>query len=117
VTNRAALTEILERRFAEEDGHELTRRMLEAGLPAGPVLHVDEAMAAAHTAHREMVAEMGWFRALGTPIKLSRTPGGARTPPPRFGEHAREVLAQHGFTDAEIEALREQGVVVEARRK
>jgi formyl-CoA transferase len=117
VANRAALTEILERRFAEEDGHALTRRMLEAGLPAGPVLHVDEAMAAAHTAHREMVAEIGWFRALGTPIKLSRTPGGARTPPPRFGEHGREVLARHGFSEAEIEALAREGVVVEARRR
>ncbi|GGG40586.1 CoA transferase [Caldovatus sediminis] len=117
VANRAALTEILERRFAGEDGHELTRRMLEAGLPAGPVLHVDEAMAAPHTAHREMVAEIGWYRALGTPIKLSRTPGGARSAPPRFNEHGREVLARHGFSEAEIEALARAGVVVERRRK
>ena len=50
VVNKAALTEVLNARFADEDGHELTRRMLAAGLPAGPVLHVDEAMAAEHTA-------------------------------------------------------------------
>jgi crotonobetainyl-CoA:carnitine CoA-transferase CaiB-like acyl-CoA transferase len=41
--------------------------MLAAGLPAGPVLHVDEAMAAEHTAFRNMVAQIGDFRALNTP--------------------------------------------------
>jgi crotonobetainyl-CoA:carnitine CoA-transferase CaiB-like acyl-CoA transferase len=117
VTNRHELTELLETRFAEEDGHELCRRMLEAGLPAGPVLHVDEAMKAAHTAHRQMVTELGWFRGLGTPIKLSRTPGGTRAAPPRFNEHGRAVLAKHGFSEAEIEALARDGVMVEERRR
>jgi crotonobetainyl-CoA:carnitine CoA-transferase CaiB-like acyl-CoA transferase len=117
VTNRHELTELLETRFAEEDGHELCRRMLEAGLPAGPVLHVDEAMKAAHTAHRAMVTELGWFRGLGTPIKLSRTPGGTRAAPPRFNEHGRAVLAKHGFSEAEIEALAREGVMVEERRR
>jgi len=55
--------------------HELTRRMLAVGLPAGPVLNVDEAIAGDHTAHRNMVTELGGYRGLGTPIKLSRTPG------------------------------------------
>jgi formyl-CoA transferase len=117
VTNREALTEILEARFAAEDGHDLTRRMLQAGLPAGPVLHVDEAMAAPHTAHREMVTELDGYRGLGTPIKMSRTPGGTRAAPPRFAEHTEEVLARHGFSAEEIAGLRAGGVLVEARRK
>ncbi|MDO9709769.1 CaiB/BaiF CoA transferase family protein [Paracraurococcus lichenis] len=117
VTNRDALTALLEARFAEEDGHDLTRRMLAAGLPAGPVLHVDEAMAAEHTAHRAMVTELGGYRGLGTPIKLSRTPGGTRAAPPRFAEHTEEVLASRGFSAEELKALRASGVLVEQRRK
>jgi formyl-CoA transferase len=117
VTNREALTAVLEARFAAEDGHDLTRRMLEAGLPAGPVLHVDEAMAADHTAHREMVTELDGYRGLGTPIKLSRTPGGTRAVPPRFAEHTAEVLARHGFTTDEVAALEAEGVLVGTRRK
>jgi formyl-CoA transferase len=117
VINRDALTEILEKRFSTEDGHDLTRRMLTVGLPAGPVLHVDEAMAADHTAFREMVADIGDYRALNTPIKLSRTPGGARTRPPRFNQHGREVLLARGFSEAEIVALEADGVIVGARRK
>jgi formyl-CoA transferase len=117
VVNKAALTEVLNARFANEDGHELTRRMLAAGLPAGPVLHVDEAMAAEHTAFRNMVAQIGDFRALNTPIKLSRTPGGARSAPPRFNQHGRDVLVARGFSEAEIAALENDGVIVQARKK
>jgi len=69
------------------------------------VLYVDEAMAADHTAHREMVTELGAYRGLGTPIKLSRTPGGTRSAPPRFNEHGEAVLRARGFSDAEIAVL------------
>src|SRR6202047_4765146 len=92
VVHRDALTKKLNARFADEDGYELTHRMLAAGLPAGPVLNVDEAMAADHTEHRNMVTEIGAYRGLGTPIKLSRTPGGTRSAPPRFNEHGEAVL-------------------------
>jgi crotonobetainyl-CoA:carnitine CoA-transferase CaiB-like acyl-CoA transferase len=84
---------------------------------AGPVLNVDEAMAADHTAHRKMVTELGAYRGLGTPIKLSRTPGGTRSAPPRFNEHGDAVLRQRGFSDAEIAALASEGVLVQKRRK
>jgi len=117
VVNRDALADALNTRFADEDGHELTQRLLAAGLPAGPVLYVDEAMEAAHTAHRKMVTELGAYRGLGTPIKLSRTPGGTRSAPPRFNEHGEEVLRARGFSEAEIAALAREGVLVQQRRR
>ncbi|MCI0753983.1 CaiB/BaiF CoA transferase family protein [Teichococcus vastitatis] len=116
VTNREALTAILEERLAEEDGHSLCDRMLAAGLPAGPVLNVDEALAEPHTAHRGMVTELGDFRALGTPVKLSRTPGGTRSAPPRFGQHGEQVLARHGYSAEEIAALKAEGILFDRRR-
>src|SRR5262249_62042053 len=42
------------------------------------------------------------------PIQQTRTPLGtpkAPRPPPRQGEHTREVLAEYGFSDAEITAI------------
>jgi crotonobetainyl-CoA:carnitine CoA-transferase CaiB-like acyl-CoA transferase len=36
-----------------------------------------------------------------------------RRPPPRIGEHAREVLAEVGFPQTEIEALIRSGAVKE----
>ncbi|WP_419896353.1 CaiB/BaiF CoA transferase family protein [Roseomonas sp. USHLN139] len=116
VVNRDALTEILEARLASEDGHDLCDRLLAAGLPAGPVLNVDEALSQPHTAHREMVTELGDFRALGTPIKLSRTPGGTRAAPPAFNQHGDAVLSRHGFSADEIASLKADGILVERRR-
>ena len=116
VRHRAALIEQLSAAFAAQDGHPLCDRLLRAGLPAGPVLPVDEAMAAPHTAAREMVAEIGGVRTLGTPIKLSRTPGGARTPPPRFAEHSEDILAAAGYSPEELAKLRGSGVVHNTRR-
>jgi formyl-CoA transferase len=115
--NRDALTAILGAAFAAADGQELALRLIRAGVPAGPVLWVDEATTAPHTEHRQMVTELGWYRGLGTPIKLSRTPGGTRAAPPRFGADGDAVLAAHGFAAEEIAALRASGVVLSERRR
>ncbi len=53
----------------------------------------------------------------GTPVKLpavtpkmSATPGGTRWMGPQLGEHNHAILQSLGYNDAEIQALREQGV-------
>ena len=116
LTNRAALIALLVAAFAEQDGRAISMHLIRNGVPAGPVLPVDEALAAPHTAHREMVTELGGYRGLDTPIKLSRTPGGTHAPPPRFGEHGAEVLRRHGYSAADIERLEASGVVYTQRR-
>jgi len=122
VTNREALAEQLGAAFAGQDGEALCHALLQAGLPAGPVLAVDQAIQAEHTAARAMVTELpldggGSYRALGTPIKLSRTPGAARSVPPRFNEHGADVLAGLGYTAAEVQQLRADGVLHDVRRR
>jgi crotonobetainyl-CoA:carnitine CoA-transferase CaiB-like acyl-CoA transferase len=117
LVNRVALTLALAEAFADQDGVDLALRLMHAGVPAGPVLPVDQATAAPHTAHREMVTELDWYKGLATPIKLSRTSGGTRRPPPKFNEHGTEVLKQHGYSEAEIDALREAGVLHVKRRR
>ncbi|MSO89968.1 MAG: CoA transferase [Acetobacteraceae bacterium] len=114
--NRNVLTEALTRAFATQDGHSLADRLIRNGVPAGPVLWADEATSAPHTAHREMVTELDWYKGLGTPIKFSRTPGGMRALPPKFGEHGAAVLAKHGYTQDEIVAFEKSGVLLTKRR-
>jgi crotonobetainyl-CoA:carnitine CoA-transferase CaiB-like acyl-CoA transferase len=68
---------------------------------------------------REMVVEvehrkLGPVRTLGLPVKFSDTPGQVRTGAPLYGQHTREVLEEHGFPEAEIEALIADGAVVAA---
>jgi formyl-CoA transferase len=115
--NRDALSEQLAAAFAGQDGNELALKLIRGGVPAGPVLPVDQSTAAPHTAHREMVTELDWYRGLGTPIKLSRTQGGTRAAPPRFGEHGAEILSQHGYSPEQIAELMASDVVLRERRQ
>jgi formyl-CoA transferase len=117
LANRQALIDALAATLHEQDGEALCMKLLKLGLPAGPVRPVDVSMVAEHTAVREMVTELDGYRGLGTPIKLSRTPGGTRRKPPRFAQDSEEVLTQHGFSKEEIAALHRDGIIQSARRR
>lgn len=88
-----------------------------AGIPAGPVYTPQQAL------DDPQVAAMGFLTAVSgypglnraapvadLPVKLSATPGGIRTPPPRAGEHSQEILASLGYTPEEIAAFHASGV-------
>src|SRR5690606_24685516 len=64
----------LERLLAPHDCAPLARRLIEAGVPCGPVHDVGEVLAHPHTQHREMIVEIGSYKGTGSPIKLGRTP-------------------------------------------
>ena len=48
---------------------------------------------------------------------MSRTPGAVGGPAPGLGEHGCTVLAEHGFTPEEIDALIADGALVDGGRK
>jgi crotonobetainyl-CoA:carnitine CoA-transferase CaiB-like acyl-CoA transferase len=91
--HRAALKPILESLLRDHDCVELADRLIRLGVPCGPVLTVPDAVDSPHARHRGMVVQLGSYRGMGWPIKLSRTPASLRHPPPRLGEHTAEILA------------------------
>jgi crotonobetainyl-CoA:carnitine CoA-transferase CaiB-like acyl-CoA transferase len=103
--NRDALRLAISPVLAELDGQEIADKLLAAGVPCGPVLEIDDVIAHPHTQHREMAVKIGDYQGFGTPVKLSRTPGSARTVPQRFGEATRKVLASAGYSGSDIDAL------------
>src|SRR5918996_6021746 len=117
LANRTALTERLQALLAKQDGEALCTRLLSAGVPAGPVRDVAQVWSDAHTRRRGMAAEVGDYRGWGPPIKFSRTPGAIRRTPPRHGAHGREILAEFGFGEDEIDRLAAGGVLIEQRRR
>jgi crotonobetainyl-CoA:carnitine CoA-transferase CaiB-like acyl-CoA transferase len=95
---------------------EWTARLVGAGVPAGPVRPVNEALADPQLAAREMLmplahAAAGEINVLGVPVKLSETPGGVHSAPPILGEHTDRVLSELGYDAPEIASLRHEGVV------
>jgi crotonobetainyl-CoA:carnitine CoA-transferase CaiB-like acyl-CoA transferase len=87
-------------------------------VPAGPVNTIPDVMEHPHTIFRQMrVGAEDGYGALGVQAKLSRTPGGARSGPPKFGSATRAVLSEAGISADEIETLVNDGVALVNRRK
>ena len=114
--HRNELAQLLGEKLRGRSTREWLQALDKADIPAGPIQSIGEMAADPQTLAREMVVELdhpvaGRTRALGLPVKFSATPGGIRRPSPLFGQHTREVLAEHGFADAEIDALVAEGAV------
>ena len=76
-----------------------------------PVLTAAEAAGHHHNVARGTFIEVGGITQPGPAPRLSRTPGEVRRPPAHAGQHTDELLAEAGFTDDEVAALRDSGAV------
>ena len=89
------------------------------GIPAGPVMDVNQMHVDPHTEAREMVVEVdhvtaGSVKTIGLPIKFSKTPGVIDEGAPIYGQHTRLVLAEYGYGNEEIDSLIGAGAVIAA---
>jgi crotonobetainyl-CoA:carnitine CoA-transferase CaiB-like acyl-CoA transferase len=114
--NLPELTDILSPLFQRRTMAEWLQRLEGCGVPAGPVLDIAQMHADPQALAREMVVETthptaGPVKAIGLPIKFSDTPGGVRRAAPVFGQHTREVLREHGYSDAVIDQMAQQGAI------
>jgi crotonobetainyl-CoA:carnitine CoA-transferase CaiB-like acyl-CoA transferase len=107
VANRQALLPLLEKRFAAAPTETWLERLRAAGVPAAPVQDVLEA------ATHEQVQALGMLQegVLGEPFSVDGERVARRVAPPLLGEHSAEILAEAGYSEAEVAALVGAGVV------
>ncbi|HEY7965564.1 MAG TPA: CoA transferase [Solirubrobacteraceae bacterium] len=86
--NREELAQHLAAVFAQRDAAEWVALCQELGIPASIVFDLSEVIEQEQALAREMIVETGiaGVRSAGIPIKLARTPGSIRRPPPALGE-------------------------------
>ncbi|MCC6467522.1 MAG: CoA transferase [Alphaproteobacteria bacterium] len=122
-TNRAALTEAIEQVLKTAPAAEWVARLNKVGVPAGPVLSIPEAVALAEAQTGDLLhafpampdrdAGQGEasLRVLRSGFRYSGERPDIDRPPPLLGQHTDAILAELGYDNARIAALRAAGAV------
>ena len=98
-TNREHLIPLIEAKMATADAAEWVERLVDSGIPAGPINLPDDTLTDEQILARGMVVELehpliGLVKSLGNPIHLSETGPSYRRYPPSLGEHNDEIRAE-----------------------
>jgi crotonobetainyl-CoA:carnitine CoA-transferase CaiB-like acyl-CoA transferase len=117
VANRARVNAAIGAAFATRSTAEWTERLLQAGVPCGPIHSIEQVFADPQVQHLGMQwpmhhPELGDVALVRTPFRLSDHP--ADTPPrpaPRQGDQTDSILRELGYADAAIAVLRDRLVV------
>jgi crotonobetainyl-CoA:carnitine CoA-transferase CaiB-like acyl-CoA transferase len=116
--HRFELKEILERELARKSAKDWWQLLNEAGVPAGPVYSVPEALDHPQVRDRGMIASFEDAPGIGREIRLVRTgfklngqPPAVETPPPMLGQHTEEILTDLGYGIQEIDKLKQEGAI------
>jgi crotonobetainyl-CoA:carnitine CoA-transferase CaiB-like acyl-CoA transferase len=115
VDHREELEAELETTLRERTTDEwLTTLVEDAGVPAGPVMSVEEALTNEQTRARGVVQQMdhpeyGEIPVVEHPLKFRHAETGFEEAPPELGEHNREVFRTLGYSEAAIDDLESRG--------
>ena len=114
VANRDTLVPVIERIFAGRTAAEWLPLLEQAGIPAGPINSVSQALADPQAAHRGARIDRGGGKLgevplVGSPIRLDGERQDADLPPPALGEHG-DLLSEWCDAD-ELAWLRAAGIV------
>jgi crotonobetainyl-CoA:carnitine CoA-transferase CaiB-like acyl-CoA transferase len=115
VANDAALRAIIEDVFASDDAKTWEARLTEADVPCSRVWSIAEIVEHPQLVHRDVLQRVqtrwGELTFVGSGFRLAHGGGSIEREPPLPGEHAEEILAEAGYGQSEIAALRADGVI------
>jgi crotonobetainyl-CoA:carnitine CoA-transferase CaiB-like acyl-CoA transferase len=113
--NEPALRAIIEEALAGADAKTWEKRLTAADVPCASIWRISEIVHHPQLAHREVLqrvdAPYGELTLVGSGFQLEHDGGGIDRPPPMIGEHSAEILAELGYGDDAVAALRDEGVV------
>lgn len=116
VRNRDELIPIIAAALGRRSAREWAQVLADAGVPAGPINTVDQALAHPQVRARNMIGEVehpsaGTITTIASPLKLSATATTIRTAPPEHGQHTDEVLGAMGVDATGLAELRGRGAL------
>jgi crotonobetainyl-CoA:carnitine CoA-transferase CaiB-like acyl-CoA transferase len=113
--NEPALRAIIEEALAHDSAKNWEKRLTEADVPSAAIWSISEIVHHPQLAHRDVLqpveASYGEFTLAGSGFRLVEGgTGSIERPPPLIGEHTGEILAEAGYSEAEISVFREDGI-------
>ena len=115
--NTTQLVEILNTELLKKTSDEWLKIFDNNGLPCGPINSITEMFEDPQTIHREMIIEVenkkaGKSKAIGMPIKFSKSKTEKSKGAPNLGEHTREIMLSFGYKHEEIEDFYNRKVIL-----
>ncbi len=117
--HRVELKHAIEERLAAKSTAEWVEILNAAGLPCGPVYHLDETFEDPQVEYLHLAQSVehevdGPVSLLRHPVTFTETPARLEHAAPLPGRHTREILHEHGYDESEIEGLEAAGAVARA---
>lgn len=114
--NRDRLGALIDENFRQDSSASWIKRLNKVGVPSGEINSIDKVFGLDQVNHLGIARAMqskqrGDVKVVGQPIIMSGADPSIRRSPPDKGEHSAEILAEFGYSDAEIKALAEKGVI------
>jgi len=110
VANRGEMVRLVSETIRQRPAADWLDRLEAAGIPAGPINRISQALADVQAQHRAMVRTMAGVPVVGSPVRMDGERADSDLPPPALGEHTAEVLANLVNAE-ELERLRASGVI------
>lgn len=111
VSNRSEMVRMVSEAIARRPAAEWLGRLEDAGIPAGPINSVTQALGDIQAKHREMVRTIAGTPLVGCPVRLDGERADSDVPPPALGEHTGEILASLEVAADEFARLKSAGVI------
>jgi formyl-CoA transferase len=111
VANREEMVRLVSEAIARKPAAEWLEQLEAAGIPAGPINRISQALGDVQAEHRRMVRTIAGMPLVGSPVRLDGERADSDLPPPALGEHTGEVLASLGVSADEAAQLKSEGIV------
>ena len=111
VANRAEMVRLVSESIRQRPAADWLTELEDAGIPAGPINSIIQALSDVQAQHRGMVRTLAGTPLVGSPVRFDGARADSDLPPPALGEQTDEVLSGLGLEPDELQRLKSEGVI------